>query len=148
MNLKAYVLITGLCLSLGACTNSQTVSGTNTPAASNEGPLETFLQACNTEFFKYCQDVTPGDGREFACIYAHEDQLSNRCENALYDAAQQLETAVAELAYLAAECDADIEKHCAHVEPGEGRIMDCMEPHLNAVNKHCQKAMQKVGFKK
>ena len=148
MNLKLDVLIFGLCLSLGACTNSQTVNGTNTPAALYKDPLETFLQACSTEYFKYCQDVTPGDGRELACIYAHEDQLSNRCENALYDAAQQLETAVAELAYLAAECDADIEKNCANFEPGEGRIMDCMEPHLNAVNKHCQKAMQKVGFKK
>ena len=148
MNLKLYVLIVGLCLSLGACTNSQTVSSTNTPTASYKDPLETFLQACSTEFFKYCQDVTQGDGRELACIYAHEDQLSNRCENALYDAAQQLERAVAELAYLDAECDADIEKHCANFEPGEGRIMDCMEPHLNTVSKRCQKAMQKVGLEK
>ena len=148
MNLKLYVLIVGLCLSLGACTNSQTVSGTNTPAASYKDPLETFLQACSTEFFKYCQDVTPGDGRELACIYAHEDQLSNRCENALYDSAKQLENAVAALAYLANECDADIEKHCANVEPGEGRIMDCMEPHLNTVSKRCWMAMQKVGLEK
>jgi hypothetical protein len=43
------------------------------------------------------------------CIYAHEDKLSGRCENALYDSAQQFENAIAALACLANECDADIE---------------------------------------
>lgn len=156
MNLKLYFLLVGLSLSLGACTTSQTKSSavpkttstTNTAAATNEGPLETFMQGCKTELETYCKNVTPGDGRVIACIYAHEDKLSGHCENALYDSAQQLENAVAALAYLATECDADIEKHCSNVEPGEGRIMDCMEPHLNNVSKRCQKAMQEVGLEK
>jgi hypothetical protein len=148
MNLSLNFLIAGLCLSLGACTTSPTTSTTDTVAASNEGPMATFLQGCNTELYTYCKDVTPGDGRELACIYAHEDKLSGRCENALYDSAQQLENAVAALAYLAAECDADIEKHCSNVEPGEGRIMDCMEPYKKTVSKRCQKAMQGVGLEK
>jgi hypothetical protein len=156
MNLKFYFLITGLCLSLGACTTSQTKSSAvpqttgsiNTATASDNGPLETFMQGCNIELETYCKDVMPGDGRVIACIYAHEDKLSGRCENALYDSAQQLEDAVAALTYLATECDADIEKHCANIEPGEGRIMDCMEPHLKTVSKRCQKAMQEVGLEK
>jgi hypothetical protein len=60
--------------------------------------------------------------------------------------AQRLEDAVATFAYLATECDVDIEKHCSNVEPGEGRIIDCMEPHLKTVSKRCQKAMQDVGL--
>lgn len=156
MNLKLYFLIVGLCLSLGACTTpqtkssamSQTTSATDAATATNEGPLETFMQGCKTELETYCKDVTPGDGRVIACIYAHEDKLTGRCENALYDSAQQLENAVAALAYLATECDADIEKHCSNVEPGEGRIMACMEPHKTTVSKRCQKAMQEVGLEK
>ena len=156
MNWKLHFLIFSLCLSLSGCATSlQTktsvvpqTAGTATAAATIESPMETFLQGCSTELYTYCQDVTPGDGRELACIYAHEDQLSNRCENALYDSAKQLENAVAALAYLANECDADIEKHCANVEPGEGRIMDCMEPHLNTVGKRCRMVMQKVGPEK
>jgi hypothetical protein len=106
------------------------------------------MQGCKTELDTYCKDVTPGEGRVIACIYVHEDKLSGRCKNALYDSAQQLENAVAALAYLATECDADIEKHCSNVEPGEGRILACMEPHKKTVSKRCQKAMQDVGQEK
>jgi len=155
MNLKLYFLIVGLCLSLDACTTSPTKSSvvsqrtsTTDTAATNEGPLETFMRGCKTELDTYCKDVTPGDGRVIACIYAHEDKLSGRCENALYDSAQQLENAVAALAYLATECDADIEKHCSNVEPGEGRILACMEPYKKTVGKRCQKALQEVGLEK
>lgn len=156
MNLKLYFLIAVLGLSLGACSSSQTRSSaapqatntTNTAVTTNEGPQGTFVQGCKTELETYCKNVTPGDGRIIACIYAHEDKLSRLCENALYDSAQQLENAVATLAYLATECDADIDKHCANVQPGEGRIMDCMEPHLSNVSKRCKKAMQEVGLEK
>ena len=106
------------------------------------------MQGCKTELDTYCKDVTPDEGRVIACIYVHEDKLSGRCKNALYDSAQQLENAVAALAYLATECDADIEKHCSNVEPGEGRILACMEPHKKTVSKRCQKAMQDVGQEK
>ena len=74
--------------------------------------------------------------------------FSALCKNALYDSAQQLENAVAVLAYLAAECDADIEKYCSNVEPGEGRIMACKEPHKKTVSKRCQKAIQEGGLEK
>ena len=101
MILKLYFLIAGICLTLDACTTpqpknravSQTTSTTDTAIATNEGPLETFMQGCKTELENYCKDVTPGEGRVIACIYAHEDKLSDRCENALYDSAQQLENA-------------------------------------------------------
>ena len=41
------------------------------------------------ELETYCKDVTPGDGRILACLYAHGDKLSGQCEYALYDAAEQ-----------------------------------------------------------
>jgi hypothetical protein len=56
--------------------------------------------------------------------------------------------ALAALTYLVTECDADIEKHYSNVEPGEGRIMNCMEPYKKTVSKRCQKAMQEVGLEK
>ena len=33
--------------------------------------------------------MTPGQGRVLACLYAHGDKLSAKCEYALYDAAAQ-----------------------------------------------------------
>ena len=64
------------------------------PAAAEKGPVETVLKGCKTELETYCKDVTPGEGRILACLYAHGDKLSGRCEFALYDAAAQLERAV------------------------------------------------------
>jgi hypothetical protein len=72
---------------------------------------------CEKELAAYCQGVTPGDGRILACLYAHADKLSGQCEYALYDAAAQLERAVAALAYLVNECGDDLDKHCAAYRP-------------------------------
>ena len=77
--------------------------------AAVKGVIETVATGCEKEFAAYCQDVIPGDGRVLACLYAHADKLSGQCEYALFDAAAQLERAVAALAYLAHECGDDLE---------------------------------------
>jgi hypothetical protein len=41
------------------------------------------LDGCNSELAQYCAEVTPGEGRLLACLYAHEDKLSGQCERAL-----------------------------------------------------------------
>lgn len=79
-------------------------------------PINTITDGCKVELEKYCSQVTPGDGRVLACLYAHEEKISPKCEYALYDAAVQLERAVSALAYVANECDADMEKYCETVE--------------------------------
>ena len=78
--------------------------------------VEGVVTGCKAELEKYCSNVTPGEARVLACLYAHNDKLSGRCEYALYDAAVQLERAVAALTYVANECADDLRKHCARVE--------------------------------
>src|SRR5882672_12749604 len=65
-------------------------------------------EGCQKEMDSFCKEVTPGEGRILACLYAYEDKLSGRCEYALYDASTQLEHAVATLTYVANECQADL----------------------------------------
>jgi hypothetical protein len=74
--------------------------------------IDTVAKGCEKELNSYCKDVTPGEGRVLACLYAFSDKLTGQCEYALYDAAVQLERFVASLTYLANECDADLEKFC------------------------------------
>jgi hypothetical protein len=112
-----------------------------------KGPVETFLEGCEAELDSYCKDVTPGEGRLLACIFAYEDKLSTRCEYALYDSAAQLERAVAALTYVANECDQDLQKHCADVEAGEGRLLACLEKNEKDVSDRCHKALKDVGLK-
>ena len=42
-------------------------------AAQQKGPVERVLEGCSTEFETYCKNVTPGEGRLLACLYAYED---------------------------------------------------------------------------
>ena len=118
-----------------------------TGAAVLADPVKTFEEGCKVELEKYCSMVTPGDGRLLGCLYAYQDKLSNRCEYALYDAAAQLERAVAALSYVVNECDSDLEKYCSDTAPGEGRLMECMDKNMAKVSDRCKAAMKDVGLK-
>ena len=112
-----------------------------------QGLVETVANGCKIEIEKYCSQVTPGQGRILACLYAHEDKLSAKCEYALYDAAAQLERAVAALSYVANECNEDLEKYCESIEPGKGRLLECLDKHDKQVSKRCKQAIKDVGLK-
>jgi cysteine rich repeat protein len=117
------------------------------PAAAQEGPVEVVAQGCKKEIETYCKDVTPGEGRVIACLYAHEDKLSGRCDFALYDAAAQLERAVNALAYVANECADDLRSFCKSVEAGEGRLLACLQKNDAKVSQRCKQARKDVGLK-
>ena len=112
-----------------------------------KGLVETVATGCEKELIAYCKDVTPGQGRVLACLYAHADRLSGKCEYALIDAAAQLERAVSALAYVANECGGDLEKYCADVPAGEGRLLDCIEKNDRNVSRRCKAALKDTGLK-
>ena len=92
--------------------------------AEEKGIVQTVADGCKQDIETYCKGVKPGEGRILACLYAYQDRLSNRCEYALYDAAAQLERAVAALTYLANECKDDLKAYCSDVKPGEAQPAD------------------------
>lgn len=110
-------------------------------------PVSTVVQGCEKELSTYCKDVTPGDGRLLACLYAYQDKLSGRCEYALFDAAAQLERFVAALTYLANECGDDLDKFCASVPAGQGRLVDCIDRNRDKVSERCRLAIEDVSKK-
>ena len=109
--------------------------------------VENVVTGCKAELEKYCSNVTPGEGRVLACLYAHNDKLSGRCEYALYDAAVQLERAAAALAYVANECGTDLRKYCADVQVGQGRLLECLDKKDAEVSSRCKQARKDVGLK-
>lgn len=101
---------------------------------------------CQNELNTYCKTVSPGEGRVFACLYAYSDKLSGRCEYALYDAAAQLEDAIAKLNYVAKSCAEDLNKYCADIKPGEGRVATCLKKNQSKTTAGCQQAMKTTGM--
>jgi hypothetical protein len=117
------------------------------PALAGQDLVKTVADGCKTELETYCKNVTPGEGRILACLFAYQDKLSGKCEYALYDASVQLERAVAALGYVVNECADDLDKHCSGVAAGEGRLLDCIEKNEKKVSSRCKDAMKEVGLK-
>ena len=105
------------------------------------------LEGCSSELAQYCTEVTPGEGRLLACLYAYGDKLSGQCDYALYDAAVRLEQAVGAVVYVASECRSELDTHCADVEVGEGRVAQCLKDHASQLSSRCEQALTTVGAK-
>jgi hypothetical protein len=41
-----------------------------------EDIIESVAKGCEKELTSYCSNVTPGEGRVLACLYAHNDKLA------------------------------------------------------------------------
>jgi hypothetical protein len=113
-----------------------------------QGALDTFTTGCQQELTTFCKDVTPGEGRILACLYAFQDKLTPRCEYALYDSAGQLDRTLTNLSYAVGECRDDLKTLCADIKPGEGRILDCLNKNKAKVSARCNAALKETGLKK
>jgi hypothetical protein len=117
------------------------------PAAAQEGIVDTVANGCKTELATLCEGVTPGEGRVLACLYAYGDKISGQCEYALYDAAVQLERAVAALTFMANECADDLDQFCGDVATGQGRLLECLDKNAEKVSQRCKNAVADVAKK-
>jgi hypothetical protein len=117
-------------------------------ALAADAPVDKVKKACNTELTTFCKGVTPGEGRVLACLYAFEDKVSDQCAYAVYDAALQLEQAVAALKYAAGQCKDDLQKFCADVKPGKGRGLQCITKNEKDVSQACKDALKQIGATK
>lgn len=117
------------------------------PLKRAETAIETFWEGCAKELKTYCSAVKPGEGRIVACLYAHSDKISGRCEFAFYEAAIQLDRAISGIVYVATQCRRDIEAHCAGVKVGDGRIVQCLKQNAAKLHPSCDQALQDVNLK-
>ena len=104
-------------------------------------------EGCSSELTQYCAEVTPGEGRLLACLYAYGDKFSGQCDYALYNAAARLERAINAITYVVSECRAELEAHCAEIEPGEGRVAQCLKDQASELSPGCDQALSDAGVK-
>jgi hypothetical protein len=117
-------------------------------AVAQSSVVEDVVAACEAEIVTYCSQVTPGNGRLLSCFRAHEDKLSVRCINGLYDGMQMLERIIETISYVANQCSEDIDAHCGATVPGEGRIAVCLLDKKPQLTTRCRGAIDEVGLEK
>jgi hypothetical protein len=142
-------LIVGFCtLLILAATGAPPAFAAEDPVAKDlQKAVETFAQGCEVELSTWCEDVTPGEGRLLACLYARQDKLSSRCEFAIYDSAAQLERTLNSLNFTVNECRDDLRNYCLDIQPGEGRLLDCLDRNEAKVSDRCKSALKAVGVR-
>lgn len=102
---------------------------------------------CRAEFETFCKDVTPGQGRILACLYAYSDKSSDQCRDTVRDTYGELKLISAVTSHLKNECEKDLKQFCSNVVPGEGRLLNCLETNDDKLSNKCGQALKEVGLK-
>ena len=97
--------------------------------------VETVEGACAKDIQNFCGKVTRGEGRLITCMQAFDDQLSRRCQWALYRVSRHLEGVVDRVERLAEACWSDIEAQCQNAE----RIGQCIMEKRGNLSPACAK---------
>ena len=92
---------------------------------------------CAEEIAKYCKDVKPGGGRILDCLNEHQKDLSVSCSRKLEESKKKLMEAQQ-------ACSGDMEKFCKDVQPGQGRILNCLREHSQELSPACSQMIDKT----
>ena len=108
------------------------VSAAETPADSKAAPSR---GACRSEIKQICGDLKPGDGKYRQCMEANHDKISPACRERMDHIRDRAETAHK-------ACQADTRKFCAGIEPGGGRLHQCLMKNEAALSEECRAVMK------
>ena len=106
---------------------------------------QSIFESCAKELQTYCAEVTPGNGRTIACIYAHEDKVSDDCDAATENGAALLDWFFESVRYVYDQCADDVQKHCVGTEFGGGRIISCLLEKRAALSDACREVTAELS---
>jgi sugar (pentulose or hexulose) kinase len=82
---------------------------------------------CQGDAFAYCQGVPVGQGRLYACLAGHHDQISSECKKAM-----------ALVKWFRESCSADRARLCPQIPLGDGGVLACLVSRRDALSPSCQ----------
>jgi len=77
---------------------------------------------------------------------AYEDHLSNSCALGIVEAAMTLEAGMVAIEHSIKACEADADKFCLEVQPGNGRIVQCLVKNEASLAEQCVTALKETGM--
>ena len=106
---------------------------TSAAAQAQTAPPSALRNACRADVQKLCAGVERGEGRIARCMRDKQAELSAPCKEQMASARQRVQSAQA-------ACKDDVQKHCAGVQPGGGRIVQCLQAKQTELSQSCRDA--------
>ncbi len=104
------------------------------------------VRGCEADAAILCPGLPLNSRKSFMCLMAYEDNLSLSCELGIAEAAMTLEMGMMAIDYSIKACEADADKFCLDVEPGEGRIVSCLKQNEAKLANQCVTALKETGL--
>ena len=102
--------------------------------------VEMIEGACATDVRNFCGNVTRGEGRLVLCMQAYDDQLSKRCQFALYRVSRNLESVLSRVDRIADACWNDIQEKCGDAD----KIGQCVMDKRASLAQPCQTVINEL----
>jgi hypothetical protein len=104
------------------------------------------VSGCDEDIKQHCDGLGGNADKIFMCLAAYEEHLSSGCKQGILEAALSIKMGAAAIDYSISACEADADKHCLDVQPGEGRIVSCIKANESSVSKECITALKESGL--
>ena len=105
-----FTLVFAACASAGLAHSNASAQSNSSASPQSDlrerlaAAVETVEGACASDLKNFCGNVTRGEGRLVLCMQAFDDQLSKRCQFALYRVSRNLEAALTRVDRIAEAC--------------------------------------------
>ena len=104
------------------------------------------VKGCDEDAAQYCPDLPLNSQKSFMCMMAYEHKLADECKLGIAEAALAIRMSAAAINYSVRSCEADADKFCLDLQPGEGRIVHCIKEHEAEVSETCLTALKETGL--
>ena len=104
------------------------------------------VRGCGEDVKQHCPGLGNNSQRIFMCLGAYEAQLTAQCKQGILEASLAIKTGAAAIDYSISACEADADKHCLEVQPGEGRLLRCLKANQTDVSSQCVTALKETGL--
>ena len=103
-------------------------------------------EGCSSEVATLCGDIPLGQGKILDCLKTNDSKLSSTCKESIVQGESTIESAHGNANYFGARCGPDIDRLCADVTPGDGRLVACLKKNIQSMEKRCYDAMNDLNL--
>jgi Golgi apparatus protein 1 len=103
--------------------------------------MQAFEQACKSDLDQYCKDVPRGQGKVMGCLRDHAGNLSASCKEQLSQIDARHQQMHTRMHGIGEACKSDVGQFCQGVQPGGGRLAQCLKTNQAKLSEPCKSAL-------